>query len=247
MRRVRKNLINKPADTKREVSIEEALAAREANLLGQNGLLHGQDRYLAQAKLGDLVIPLDQLSPETREKLEAKIDDLKSRTAGHGGELSVSHLLSDGFGLAEHSDEADLIALARRAHEVSAHRKMLFDEAQTRKTIQAFLSGHPTHQLFIYKKGGRTRGVLAARAQQLLLCKGCYVEVEGFFVNPVNRSYAQARDFMQVLEVWARTLEATEIWFAALPTDRVQAFSSFLKRSGYSVVGDRWLKELKTR
>lgn len=244
MRRVRKNLINKPPKAKREVSIEKALAAREANLLGQNGLLHGQDRYLAQAKLGDLVIPLDQLSPETRQKLEAKIGDLKSRTAGHGGELSVSHLLSDGFGLAEHSDEADLIALARRAHEVSAHRKMLFDEAQTRKTIQAFLAGHPTHQLFIYKKGGRTRGVLAARVQQHLLCEGCYVEVEGFFVDPVSRNYERAHDFMQVLEVWARTLDATEIRFAALPTDRAQAFSKFLKRIGYSVVGERWIKAL---
>lgn len=244
MRRVRKNLINKPAEAKREVSIEEALAAREANLLGQNGLLHGQDRYLAQARLGDLVIPLDQLSPETREKLEAKINDLKSRTAGHGGELSVSHLLSEGFGLAEHSDEADLIALAQKAHEASAYRKMLFDETQTRKTIQTFLAGHPTHQLFIHKKGNRTRGVLAARAQQHFLIKGGYVEVVGFFVDPTDRSYALARDFMQVLEVWARTLDVTEIWFAALPMDRAQAFSSFLKRGGYSVISKRWIKGL---
>lgn len=243
MRRVRKNLINKPADAKREVSIEEALAAREANLLGQNGLLHGQDRYLAKANQGDLVIPLDQLSPETRGKLEAKIGNLKSKIAGQGGELSVSHLLSDGFGLAEHSDEADLIALAQKAHEASAYRTIQFDEAQTRKTIETFLAGHPTHQLFIYKRGNQTRGVLAARAQQHLLCKGCYVEVEGFFVNPSNRSYALACDFTRILEVWARTLGATEIWFAAHPTDRAQAFSKFLKRFGYSVIAKRWIKE----
>lgn len=243
MRRVRKNLINKPPKAKREVSIDEALAAREANLLGQNGLLHGQDRYLAQAKQGDLVIPLAQLSPETRQKLEARIDDLPSKTAGQGGELCVSHLLSDGFGLAEHSDETDLIALARKAHKASAYRKMLFDETQARKTIQTFLAGRPSHQLFIYKRDNCTRGVLAARAQQHLVIDGCYVEIDGFFIDPTDRSYALARDFMQVLEVWARTLDATEIRSAALPTNRAQAFSNFLRRSGYSLNSECWRKQ----
>lgn len=244
MRRVRKNLINKPPKAKRDVSIEEALAAREANLLGQNGLLHGQDRYLAQAKQGDLVIPLDQLSRETREKLEAKINDLKSRTAGHGGELRVSHLLVDGFGIAEHSDEAELIALARKAHDVSAYRHMPLDEDQARRTIHSYLAKRPTHQLFIYKRGNQTRGVLAARAQQHPLSKGCYVEVRGFFIDPTVRRYMLARNFIQVLEVWAHTLDATEITFTAFPTDRVHAFSSFLRRGGYSVAGERWIKEL---
>lgn len=244
MRRVRKNLINKSPRAKREVSIDKALAAREANLLGHNGLRHGQDRYLAQAKLGDLVIPLDQLSCETRKKLEAKVGDLKSRTAGQGGELSVSHLLSEGFGLAEHSDEVDLIALARKAHGFSANRHMPFEEDQVGRTIHTFLTKHPTHQIFIYKKNNQTRGALAARLQQHLLSKKSYVEIDGFFVDPTDRSYVLTRNFMRVLEVWAHTLDATEIRCAAVPTDRAQAFSKFLKRIGYSVVGERWIKHL---
>ena len=80
--------------------------------------------------------------------------------------------------------------------------------------------------------------------QQHYLIDESYVEVVGFFVDPADRSYALARDFMQVLEVWARTLDTTEIWFAVPPVDRARAFSKFLKRVGYLVVGARWVKKL---
>lgn len=244
MRRVRKNLINKGQMAKRVVPIEEALAAREGNLLGENGLWHGQDRYLAKVEEGDLIIPLNELSPETRQKLEAHIGDLTSKTAGKGGELSVSHLLSDGFGLAEYSDESDLVIVARQAHDVSKYKHLMFDETQTRQTIAFYLSEHPSHQLFIYKENKHIQGVLAARVQQYLLCKGFYVEVTGFFVDPDRRNYSLARNFLQILEVWARTLDAIEIRFSEQAIEKQKTFNMLLKWNGYSTNGEILTKRL---
>lgn len=240
MRRVRKNLINKPLKAKADVPLEEALKAREKNLLGENGILHGQDRYLAKAKLGDLVVPINELTPETKRKLEAKIGDLATKTAGQGGELSISHLITDGFCLAEHSDEESLLALAKQAHSGSIYGDMPYSFDQARQTIQTYLTGHPAHQIFIVKHKGQIKGALAARLFQYPLSVGTFIEVSGFYVEPSHRNYTIVRKFLRMLEVWASTLEANEIRFSALPIKRSNNCAIHLKRNGFSTNGINW-------
>ena len=127
MRKVRKSLINKPPGTKADVPLEEALNAREKNMLGDNGLVHGQDRYLARAKAGDVVLPTDQLSPEILAKLEKRIGSLAGRIIGQGGELAVSDLQLDGLAQAEESDMNALLELGEHMHQETSHQHIPLD------------------------------------------------------------------------------------------------------------------------
>lgn len=233
MRRVRKNLINQPPVAKASVPIEEALEARGANILGENGLLHGQDRYLAKAKPGDLVIPVNELSPETRARLDAVMEAAGIKIAGQGGELSVSPFLLDGFGLAEDTDAVELLKLAKQAHSASRLRAIPFDEWTTKQTIKAYLDGHPRHQIFIYKESGLTKGALAAKMMPYPLSTETFAEVTAFYITPGHRSFRVTLQFLSILEVWAHTMNAQEITFPLIWASRASSLGKLLHRQKY--------------
>lgn len=207
-RRFRPNLINKAPRAKAEVPMEEALKAREANLLGKNGVSHGQDRYLARAHAGDLVIPLDELSPETRIRLEEKIGGFEGRIVGQGGELQLSAQHTNGAGVAEDEDVNALLSLVARNLHREEHGKGL---SRFEKYTRIYLNDKNTKQIFIYKKDREIVGAIWARAIEPPLESNLYVLCEFLFVDADIEADMITDNLLKAAEIWAQTIDATRI------------------------------------
>ncbi|MHA3914253.1 hypothetical protein [Halovulum sp. GXIMD14793] len=242
MRRVRKNLINRAPKAKTDVPMEEALKAREANLLGKNGILHGEDRYLAKAELDDLVLPINNLSPTTRAQLEEQIGPLDALQAGNGGELNVSALQQNGLGLAETSDIPALLTLGSQMHAETVYRDISFSSGVFEAHIEVYLSNRQNHQIFVHKKDGRLQGALFAKASPYFFSDEWIVSEDLFYIYPVDRSYRIARKFITAFEVWARTLGAVECCLSISTGHDINRIGRLYEASGYTAVGGVYKK-----
>lgn len=211
MRKTRNSLINKAPKAKSTVPLKEALQAREANLLGNNGPLHGQDRYLAQAQSGDLVIPINELSPDLRKQLEDRIGDFKTRLMGQGGELPVSEQFTDGLGLAEMSDIPELLILGARVHSEVANAELKFELDHFQSQIEYYLENRKTHQIFIHRREGHLQGALFAELCERILSCNPIVLSPFFYVQPEYYSSVIVEKMLKALGTWAITLNASEI------------------------------------
>lgn len=244
MRKQRKNLINKAPKAKSTVPMQEALQAREANLLGQNGILHGQDRYLAKARSGDLVIPINKLSPDVQVELETHLSSLKIQSAGRGGELSVSAQHTDGLGLAEHSDIPELLTLGAQMHSETAYRNIPFILSRFQAHIEMYLEDRNNYQIFIHKVSGRIQGALFAKATPYFFSESLLVSEDLFYVFPRDRSLKIARKLITAVEVWARTIGAAELCLSVSTQVEMARIGKFYTREHFVLVGGNYKKQL---
>ena len=202
MRRIRKNLITKGPKPRADAPIEEALAAREANILGKNGVSHAQDRYLARANEGDLVVPLDELSPETRAKLEQAVGGFEGKIAGQGGEIDLSDAFTNGVGVAEENDAAairDLLSDSKGFGDHIEHSDLL-------SFVTRYLTHRPDFQSFVHKTDGTIDGVVfVGLFEDIVPGKRVAILRGPFAVGGQTQNYDS---LSKAAKVWAETKEA---------------------------------------
>ncbi|WP_299675847.1 hypothetical protein [uncultured Roseobacter sp.] len=231
MRRVRPNLITRGGS-----GMQDAIAAREANLLGQNGPAHAEDAYIAAAQPGDLVVPTEALSEQTRAALAAELGE--GPVVGLGGELELgARGFSDGLGLAEPGDIDPLLALCRAMHGETIYRDIPFSEEVMRAHIEMYLGAPATHRIFLHKRGGQLQGALFGYVSPYFFSEARVANDDLFYVYPAARSLRLARKLVCAFEVWAMTCDVREICLSVstgLSGDRAE---KLLNRQGFARVG----------
>lgn len=244
MRRVRPNLITQGAPA----SMKEAIAAREVNLLGQHGLNHAEDAYIATAQPGDLVVPTEALSEETQAALAAELGDDVAQVVGLGGETDLGPAgFTDGLGLAEHSDTEPLLTLCKAMHAETLYRSIPFSEAVLRAHIAFYLSHPATHRIFVHKEAGRLQGALFGYITPYFFSEARIANDDLFYVHPKDRSFSIARKLIRAFEVWATIRNVQEICLSVstgLSEDRAE---KLLNRQGFARIGAIFKKRPQTQ
>lgn len=242
MRRVRKNLINKQPQPKSSIPIDEALDAREANLLGENGLVHSQDSYLANASRGDLIFPLDQLSTDQKELLEQKLGPLDQHTIGHGRELALSEHVKNGVSIAELSDLDSLVDLGIAITSETAYRDIRYDRERAREFVAMYLRENNTHKIFIHKQDGELQGALFGYVTDYIFSYNLMASEELFYIYPQFRNSRIAVKLIRAFETWAKTKSVIEICFSVSTLDQADRIGKFYERMNYVKVGGVYKK-----
>ncbi len=242
MRKQKGSLINKatsPSTTQKQpdADLDLALKAREANLLGENGLLHAQDQYLAKAKTGSLVLPLDRLSQETRARLEQTIGPVEGSAIGYGGELKVSEVHIDGLGLAEQSDIEALMILGRYIHGQSHYGSLPFSPSRFRTHIEQHLGNPDSHRIVTHKQNGQLQAALFAHLEKSPLVDGQHVSCDIFYIHPKENQASLTETMLRALIVWAQTMDAWEIHFSSLNQGRHTSLSQYFAAQEIIQVG----------
>ncbi|MCV3273661.1 GNAT family N-acetyltransferase [Roseobacter sinensis] len=232
MRRIRPNLITGGAPA----VLQEAVAAREANLLGRHGSAHAEDAYIATAQPGDLVVPTEALSEQTRAALAAEQGD--EPVVGLGGELELgAQGFADGLGVAEPGDMAALLALCRAMHGETAYRDIPFSEDAMQTHIAMYLGAPATHRVFVHKRKGQLQGALFGHVSPYFFSDARIANDDLFYVYPAERSLSLARKLIRAFEVWVMTCNVHEICLSVstgLSGDRAE---KLLNRQGFARVG----------
>ncbi|WFE90484.1 GNAT family N-acetyltransferase [Roseibium porphyridii] len=245
MRRIRKNLITGQSPTHDASALRAALSAREANLLGENGLVHGQDRYVATASPGDLVLPLDQLNEEQKALLEERMGKLVSHTVGCGRELELSELVKDGVSIAEPSDIDALINLGAAIASETAYRSITFDPLRAREFAEMYLAETETHKIFVHKSRGRLQGALFGYVTDYIFSRDLMAAEELFYIYPEDRKSRIAIKLMRAFETWARTKSVIEICFSVSTQDQADRIGRFYEKMDYVRVGGVYKKKMQ--
>ena len=244
MRRVRKNLINKQPQPKSSIPLQEALEAREANLLGENGLVHGKDSYLAEANKGDLVLPLDQLNAEHKALLEKKLGPLDKHIIGHGRELPLSNYVKNGVSIAEEPDLEDLVDLGIAITSETAYRDIRYDRARAREFVEMYLAEHDTRKIFIHKQDARLQGALFGYVTDYIFSYDLMASEELFYIYPEYRNSRIAFKLMQAFETWAMTKSVIEICCSVSTLDNADRIGKFYERMRYVKMGGVYKKKI---
>lgn len=234
MRRIRPNLITQGA----RATLAEAIAGREANLLGAHGPDHAQDAYIANAEQGDLVVPTDALSKETRAALAAELGEDAGQIVGLGGEIDLGKAgFTDGLGLADPSDTRALLALCKAMHTETDYRDIPFSKDVMRAHIAMYLDNPATHHIFVHKKAARLQGVLFGHVSTYFFSETRIANDDLLYVAPKDRSLRITRKLIKAFEVWAMSCGVQEICLSVstgLSEDRAE---KLLNRQGFARIG----------
>lgn len=234
MRRMRRNLItqNDPA------SMADAIRAREANLLGIHGPDHAEDAYIATAWRGDLVVPTDALSQETQAALEAELGEDARPVVGRGGETDLGAAgFTDGLGLAEAGDGAQLLDLCQAMHAQTLYRDIPFSEEVMRQHIAFYLGNPASHRIFVHKHAGRLQGALFGHVVPYFFSEARIARDDLFYVYPKDRSLRVARKLIGAFEVWAVTQNVQEICLSISTGLSEERAEKLLNRQGFARIG----------
>lgn len=211
MRRIRNNLIMKSPPAKPTIPIEEAIKAREKNLLGENGVLHGQDRYLAMANAGDLVVPVNELSLETRTRLEESVGSLEDKMIGQGGELQLSKHYTNGVGIAEVADIPSIIHYVEVMDDKTAPEIGALDITWFESCLHKYLKNRQIKQVLIHKTDKNIDGIVFLQSHQELFQDNTYVSVEFFDVKEDSQQKIIGGKLIQAIQTWANSQGAINI------------------------------------
>ncbi|WP_299406781.1 GNAT family N-acetyltransferase [uncultured Roseobacter sp.] len=240
MRRMRPNLITQGAHP----DVKDAIAAREANLLGKHGPDHAQDAYIADANQGDLVVPTDALSEETQAALAAELGEDAGQIIGRGGEIDLGKSgFTDGLGLADPSDTKALLALCKAMHAETDYRKIPFSNEIMGAHIIMYLDTPATHRIFVHKEAGRLQGALFGHVSPYFFSEARIANDDLLYVAPEYRSLRITRKLIKAFEVWAMTCGAQEICLSVstgLSEDRAE---KLLNRQGFARIGAIFKKQ----
>lgn len=246
MRRVRKSLLNKSTKSPTEPPFKVAQEGLESNLLGENGADHAQDRYVALANKGDLVLQYDQLPPALREKLEQQLGPLSDRVIGHGGEMSMANQIENGLAIADISILENLTELCMQMHRETAYQRITLDQERLRNFIADQIACPKSAQILIHKSNGNLQGALFLRAEPYFFSKEIIVSDSLFYVYPGQRSWDLTRKFLIAAEVWAHSIGASELCLSVSTGVNANRIGALLERAGFSAMGGVYKKVTKS-